>query len=83
MSILKLDWKKKLFKKEFFICVCAYVSLCVLHVCRCFQRPEEYVESPGTGVAGNCRIPVRVLEPEPPGSLQEQYQVLLTTELSL
>lgn len=46
-------------------------------------RGQRSLLSPGTGVTGIARCLLGMLGPEPPGSLQEQYYVLLTTEQSI
>lgn len=45
-----------------------------------FRGQKLVGRSPGTGVTGIARCLLGMLGPEPPGSLQEQYYVLLTTE---
>ena len=35
--------------------VCLFV--CVLYECRCPQRPEESIQSSGTGLTGRCELP--------------------------
>lgn len=35
-----------------YVCLCEYVS----HVCRCLQKSEEGVGSPGAAVTGGCEL---------------------------
>ena len=52
--------------------------IAVQHVCIVLQRPEEGIESSGTGLTGDCEPPSGCLELNS-GPLEDQL-VLLTTE---
>lgn len=68
----------------FISCVWVFLLVClpVQHMCAwCFQRSEECMGFPGTGVRGGDELPGQCWELKP-GPLEE-HSVLLTTEQSL
>lgn len=51
-----LVFLEKDFYFKLYMCVCVSVSLYTCE-CRCPQRPEVSIRSPGTGVRGGCELP--------------------------